>query len=143
MGLCSVDVPPSPKSQFHAVGLLLEVSVNWTKPPGLPLVTPVVKSASGAGGGVGVAVGIGDGDGLKFGSYGTVTGSDVLVMPLLSVTVKLMIYWSLVGICGGSTLVMRPYASIEDILFSLSRIFHFQDTIELFSDVDPEPSNNK
>jgi hypothetical protein len=91
------------------VGELEDVSLNWTDIGTLLLVWFAVKLATGASGGVGVAVGVavgvgdgvavgdtvgvGDGagvkTGLKFASAGIETISDVAVMPLLSMTVKL------------------------------------------------------
>jgi hypothetical protein len=46
-GFWSVDVPPSPKVQYHPVGVLLEVSVNWTIRGRIPEVTLAVKDATG------------------------------------------------------------------------------------------------
>jgi len=50
IGLCSVDVSPSPKSQSQEVGVLVEVSVNCTTSGVVPLVTFALKFASGAAG---------------------------------------------------------------------------------------------
>ena len=43
-----VSVPPSPKSQDHAVGKLLEASVKLTAKGPAPLVGVPAKSATGA-----------------------------------------------------------------------------------------------
>jgi hypothetical protein len=45
----SVDVLPSPKLQFHVVGVLVEVSLNWTVSGAVPVVGVPEKLATGAG----------------------------------------------------------------------------------------------
>ena len=47
-GLAALDDEPSPKSQFHDVGPLAEVSENCTNSPTVTLVELTVKDASGA-----------------------------------------------------------------------------------------------
>ncbi len=49
VGLCPVEVFPSPKSHAHAVGLPVEVPVNWTVSGAGPEVVFVVKAARDTG----------------------------------------------------------------------------------------------
>ena len=46
-GFSLVDVPPSPKVQYHAVGVLFEVSANWTVRGLVPEVTFAVNDETG------------------------------------------------------------------------------------------------
>jgi len=46
-GFWSVEVPPSPKDQYHPVGAFVEVSVNWTVRGLTPEVTFAVKEVMG------------------------------------------------------------------------------------------------
>jgi hypothetical protein len=46
-GFWRVEVLPSPKVQYHAVGVLLEVSVNWTLRGLMPAVTLEVNDEKG------------------------------------------------------------------------------------------------
>jgi hypothetical protein len=46
-GFWSVEVPPSPKDQYHPVGALVEVSVNWTARGLTPEVTFAVNDDTG------------------------------------------------------------------------------------------------
>jgi hypothetical protein len=49
-GLFTPDVLPSPKFHDHAVGVFVEMSVNWTVSGVVPEVGEPVKFATGAGG---------------------------------------------------------------------------------------------
>ena len=49
-GLWAVEVAPSPNDHDHEVGLLVDVSVNWTARGAVPVVGLPVKSATGYGG---------------------------------------------------------------------------------------------
>jgi hypothetical protein len=46
-GFSLEDVPPSPNVQYHPVGVLFEVSVNWTVKGLTPEVTFAVKDVTG------------------------------------------------------------------------------------------------
>jgi hypothetical protein len=47
VGLCAVEVSPSPKSQSQAVGVFAEESVNVISAGTTPMVAEGVKSATG------------------------------------------------------------------------------------------------
>jgi hypothetical protein len=72
VGFCSVDVPPSPNSQYHDVGEPEDTSVNWTVSGPTPVDGEALKpalstSGVGVGSGVGSGVGVGVGVGVRVG----------------------------------------------------------------------------
>jgi hypothetical protein len=47
-GFCSYEVPPSPNTHVHDVGVLVDVSLNWTANGAIPYVKFAVNEVTGS-----------------------------------------------------------------------------------------------